>query len=162
MRYEKVVQEEETRKKHEQNTKKLSIVDSIPFNQTGEPDWRTMQVEPQKTKFFTTGFLRLVSYVVSYVVSALVSCKKTNVVSCNIKIINLKRERMVEKRQWTSEKRRKDSHKYRGIPKNPEITVAQNAGEFKKREEEIVCDERRRIVCVEEDEKKENIYFLGI
>ena len=48
---------------------------------------------------------------------------------------------MIEKRQWTSAKRRKDSHSYRGIPKNPEITVAQNAGEFKKKEEIVL---RRR------------------
>jgi len=40
--------------------------------------------------------------------------------------------------------RRKDSHKYRGIPKNPEITVAQNAGEFKTREEEIVLRRRKK------------------
>ena len=54
------------------------------------------------------------------------------------------RERMVEKRQRTSEKRRKDSHKYRGIPKNPKITVAQNAGEFKKKQE-IVLRRKKRL-----------------
>ena len=50
---------------------------------------------------------------------------------------------MVEKRQWTSEKRRKDSHKYRGIPKNPEITVAQNAGEFKKKEKIVLRRQKK-------------------
>ena len=68
---------------------------------------------------------------------------------CDMTAVKRKRHleegKMIEKRQWTSAKRRKDSHSYRGIPKNPEITVAQNAGEFKKKEETVLRRRTKRL-----------------
>jgi hypothetical protein len=53
----------------------------------------------------------------------------------------VKREKMIKKRQRTSERRRKDSHRYRYTRSEKlsmRIIVVQNAGEFKKTKEIVL------------------------